>query len=106
MKNTPNYKKIYSDMISMKYPEKIISCEKFLKKSSFSQMDVIVLNSIITENSSDLFSTNQRLKSYDQLSIIKMLDYQKKHGISNIQLAKHFKTSRNSISKWKKMFSY
>ncbi|GEN75635.1 helix-turn-helix domain-containing protein [Chryseobacterium hagamense] len=106
MKNVPNYKKIYSDMISMKYPEKALFCQKLLKKNSINIMDVISLNSIINENNSDLFSTNQRLKSYDQPTILKMLDYQKKHALNNIQLAKHFKISRNSVTKWKKMFGY
>ncbi len=69
-------------------------------------MDAIILNNIITGNNSDLFSTNQRLKSYDRSAILQMLEYQKKHGLNNIQLAKHFKISRNSVAKWKKMFSY
>lgn len=45
---------------------------------------------------------NQKFKSYKRSDILKILDYQKKHKLNNIQLAKHFKMSRNTITKYKK----
>jgi hypothetical protein len=33
-----------------------------------------------------------------------MLDYQKKNKLTNSQLAKHFKLSRNTVTKWKRLF--
>lgn len=43
-KTTPNYKKIYTDLIEKKYPDKKKECEFILKKESLEFMDVIQLN--------------------------------------------------------------
>ena len=52
----------------------------------------------------DTFIFNQKLHSFDQESILKILDYQKRHKCNNTELARHFKISRNTVASWKKRF--
>ena len=95
---TPNYKRIYSDILKKKYPEKIEYCNSILQKTKLSTLDIIQLNEKI------FGSNSPRLRSYSKSDILKILDYQKKHKLNNSQLANHFKLSRNTVAKWKKMF--
>src|SRR5690606_36939376 len=92
---TPNYKRIYSDILKKKYPEKIEYCKSSSKKPDISTLDIIQLNEKI------FGSNSPRLRSYSKSDICKILDYQKKHNLNNSQLASHFKLSRNTITKWK-----
>lgn len=101
--STPNYKKIYTDMIIKKYPEKMHICKKILDKEQFFVMDVILLNELIT-NSQKTFNENQKLKSYDTKAIFEILYYQKKHKLNNAQISRRYNVSRNTICKWKKMY--
>lgn len=105
MNNNPDYKKIYNDMISLKYPEKKKMCENILKKEKLSTLDVIKLNNFLTKDLSETNnSENQKLKSYDKTTVFKILDYQKKHCLNNAELAKHFNMSRNTVAIWKKLY--
>lgn len=105
MKNNPDYKKIYDDMIALKYPEKRDMCENILKKEALSTLDIITLNNFLTKDSTEANnSENQKLKSYDKATIFKILDYQKKHRLNNAELAKHFNMSRNTVAHWKKLY--
>jgi hypothetical protein len=107
MKNlkTPDYKRIYRDIISRKFPHKKEECETILEKKIFSALDVITINNMIfgkeNEKSDD---HNYQHRSYDKAAIIEMLEFQKKNNLSNSQLSKHTRLSRNTISKWKKLF--
>lgn len=68
-------------------------------------MDVITLNSkIFNLNDKDTLTFNQKHKSYDEQTILEMLNYQQKHELNNVELANHFKLSRNTIAKWKKCY--
>ena len=101
----PNYKQIYMDILSKKYPHKKDECEKLLEKKSLSALDVIELNKkIFGAGNQQSKKFNQSQRSYNRSDIFHILDYQKKHKLSNIQLAAHFNLSRNTITKWKKMF--
>lgn len=103
--STPDYRKIYQDMIRMNYPEKALLCSNILQKSTITRMDMIRLNNIITGNEDKVrIRYNQKLKSYDKKTIMYILDYQKKNRLNNVQLAKHFRLSRNTITRWKKIF--
>ncbi|RLJ31708.1 hypothetical protein CLU97_1145 [Chryseobacterium sp. 7] len=106
MKNTPNYSKIYKDLILTKYPEKWNACEKFLTKDPLSVLDVIKINNILFSNKSnkEVLDFNQRHKSYTRTTVFEILDFQKKNKLNNTQLAEHFKMSRNTITKWRKIF--
>ena len=99
----PNYKNIYLDIISKKFPSKTDTYEKILSKKILSNYDVIVLNN-------ELFSTaenqteNQKLKSYTKETILKILEYQKAKKLNVTELARHFSISRNTIAKWRKIY--
>ncbi len=104
MKNTePNYLLIYHDLIHMKFPEKLSDCQALLKKERLSTLDVIRLNNTIFGSHDE--ELNQKLRSYDLNTIKYILDYQKKNKLNNSQLALHFKISRNSVTKWKRLYS-
>ena len=99
----PNYKNIYLDIISKKFPSKTDTYKKILSKNTLTDYDVIVLNN-------ELFSTaenqteNQKLKSYTKETILKILDYQKAKKLNVTELARHFSISRNTIAKWRKIY--
>ena len=101
----PNYKRIYEDLLDRKYPHKKEACEAVLAKEKLSSIDVFLLNDLI-------FGTNEnhendpRYRSYDDASIFKILQYQKKNKLNNTQLAEYFGLSRNTVAKWKKMFQF
>jgi len=98
---SPDYKLIFTDILDKKFPHKKEKCQILLKKKNLSAMDIIELNN-------NIFNTpdreNQKYRSYSKSDILKILDYQKKHKLNNSQLSTYFKLSRNSVTKWKKMF--
>lgn len=104
---SPNYQQIYLDIIAEKYPEKMYDSKINEKVYNLvTILDIISLNDLIFEKRNlNIENHNQKLRSYDKKSILAILDYQKKNNLNNSQLSKHYKLSRNSISKWKKMFS-
>lgn len=101
----PNYKKIYSDIINKKYPFKMEKCSSLLAKEVLSAIDILELNKrIFGTNQGTTSRQNQRLRSYTQSDILQILDYQKKNGLNNKQLSRHYNISRNTITKWKRIF--
>lgn len=101
-----NYKKIYHDILLMKFPEKIEHCVSILNKNELSMLDVMDLNQKIfgiSDKQTDEF--NQRHKSYDKETILQILEYQILNKLNNSELALHFKLSRNTITKWRKNYS-
>lgn len=102
---TPNYKMIYEDIIEKKYPQKKELCQTILNKKDITVLDILILENLIfgqTDRKSTIIK--QRHRAYNKFDILQILDYQKEFQLSNSQLAKQFKLSRNSISKWKKLF--
>ena len=100
----PDYKKIFTDILHTKYPEKIKCCEKLLQKEILSVEEVILINELIFGKNKTGIQTNQRFRSYDPSSILKILDFQRLNKLNNRELAAHYQLSRNTISKWKKIF--
>ena len=98
----PNYKNIYLDIISKKFPSKTDTYEKILSKKILSNYDVIVLNKELFPNAKNQ-TENQKLKSYTKETILKILDYQKDKKLNVTELARHFSISRNTIAKWRKI---
>ncbi|MET3539164.1 transposase [Chryseobacterium limigenitum] len=96
----PDYKKIFDDIIKLKYPDKKDICNKILAKDTLSILDVIIINDIIFGETTD----SQKFRCYDKKAIFEILEFQKKYSLNNSQLARRFKLSRNSITKWKKSF--
>lgn len=102
-----NYRRLFTDLLLEKYPEKMASCQGLLAKEDLSGLDVIRLNEKIfgkANAGTDTDRSNQKHRSYNKETIYLMLDYQKKQRLNNSQLAAHFKLSRNTVAKWKKLF--
>lgn len=100
----PDYIRIYTDIINKKKPDKKGECKNLLRKEELSVLDILELNRRIFGNlDKEIEMINQKFRSYQESDILQILDYQKKNNLNNIQLANHFKTSRNTIAKWKKM---
>ena len=105
MKNQlPNYKLIFSDILDKKYPEKKKECEDLLRKNDLSVLNILELNQKIFGVNKDTQIFNQKCRAYKKSDILQILDYQKNNNLTNTELANHFKISRNTISKWKKVF--
>lgn len=104
MENIPDYKRIYTDIINEKYPEKKDTFKIILSKNKLSLFDVINCNRMLVDREDEsTFIFNQKLHSFGPQSILEILDYQKRHRCTNTELARHFKLSRNTITKWKKL---
>nr|WP_315034693.1 helix-turn-helix domain-containing protein [uncultured Chryseobacterium sp.] len=108
MKNSdePNYRKIFEDILEIKFPDKKEVCHKILKKKKLTHFDIIKLNDLIFEHEYNSFSINQQYRAYNYETILEILKYQVKNGLNNRELASHFMMSRNTIAKWKKCFNF
>lgn len=104
-KSQPNYKRIYSDIIEQKFPHKKEDCKKLLQKKMLSALDIMELNSkIFGSRDQNQKKINQKLRSYNESDILSILNYQKNHRMNNLQVAEHFGLSRNTMTKWRRMF--
>ncbi|GEJ43992.1 MULTISPECIES: AsnC family protein [unclassified Chryseobacterium] len=104
-RSSPNYIKIYSDIIQRKFPHKKEECEWFLTKKELSAVDIIELNKrIFGTKDEEVKKMNQKLRSYNKSDILDILTYQKNNKMSNLKVAEHFGLSRNTMTKWKRMF--
>jgi len=99
-----NYQQIFKDIIDSKFPDKKEKYLPLLKKEKLSALDILKINKRIFGENEQNETTNQKHRSYSKSDILKILDYQKKHKLNNSQLANHFRLSRNTITKWKKLF--
>lgn len=103
--NAPDYRKIYTDMIEMKYLDKREKCETVLTKPKLSVIDILELEKrIFGNNHIQDDKENGKFRAYDNESILQILNYQKKNKMTNTDISIFFKVSRNSIAKWKKLF--
>lgn len=103
--NTPDYRKIYTEIIDRYHPHTRIHCEEYLSKETWTSMDVMTVNELIYGTSKkESLQFNQSHRSYDKATILKILEYQKKHELNNVQLANTFKLSRNTVAKWKMQY--
>lgn len=103
---SPDYKKIFKDMIKMKYPHKEQECKNLLNKKELSSLDILSLNEKIfgtEDKETQIF--NQSHRSYNKGAVIEILQFQKKNKMNNSELARDLKMSRNTITKWKKIFA-
>jgi len=93
-----NYKKIFQDILDIKFPEKTELHTIVSEKEINDFYDVLSLNKIIfgTENKEN------KHKSYDSSTIKKVLNYQQENNLSNIETARKFNLSRNTVTAWKK----
>lgn len=100
----PNYRKIYEDMIRIKFPDKLGDYQGVLSKKELSALDVIKLNASLFGTFREEVNINGRHRSYSRSDIFEILDYQKKRRLNNSQLALHFGLSRNTVAHWKKIY--
>lgn len=103
---SPDYHRIYNDIINKKHPDRKEECKFLLDKRELSVLDIIELNRKIfglADQGTEAF--NQSHRSYNKSSILKILNYQEKNKLNNMQLARHFKLSRNTVARWKRLFS-
>ncbi|REC63958.1 helix-turn-helix domain-containing protein [Chryseobacterium pennae] len=102
--NRPNYKIIYQDMLQSEHPNKINECKELLKKKDLDTADILELNRrIFPQIYKNKEKCSQRHRAYNESDILRILEYQKKNSLNNSQLASHFKMSRNTITKWRKL---
>jgi len=103
-RNKPNYHNIFRDIIEKKFPEKTSACERLLSKRELSIIDIMAINNRIfgSDKATEVF--NQQHKSYSESDIRQILNHQKKHQLNNSQLAQHFKLSRTTVTRWKKIY--
>ncbi|CAA7196683.1 helix-turn-helix domain-containing protein [Chryseobacterium potabilaquae] len=100
-----DYKRIFFDILDKKHPEKKEICQELLSKKNLSVLDIIELNKkIFGVPDADTAAFNQGHRAYTRSSILQILDYQKKYRLNNSQVARHFKTSRHTIRKWKNRY--
>lgn len=98
----PDYNSIYHDILNLKYPHKKDAFHFLTENEKFSAIDVLELNKVIFGNNG--IKKNQKYRSYNKSDIFKILNYQKQHKCNNSQLATYFNMSRNTITKWRKIF--
>nr|WP_314494391.1 helix-turn-helix domain-containing protein [uncultured Chryseobacterium sp.] len=100
----PNYSKIYHDLLLAEYPEKLQDTKvKQLLKNLNTSDEVIRFNEKIFKQSKESLENNQKLRTYDRETMLKILNYQKQHGFSSNYISKKYKISRTTIAKWKKI---
>ncbi|MFC3160859.1 hypothetical protein SAMN05443633_105221 [Chryseobacterium arachidis] len=102
----PNYTKIYQDMLKEKAPEKLEDpkIQRLIKKLKTTE-DILNFNDLVFTPSKESSHNNQKLRIYDKKTILKLLDYQKKHELSISFMSKKYKISRTTISRWKRLFA-
>lgn len=104
MKIRPNYSKIYHDLLLAEYPEKLkdVKVKQLLQNLNTSD-EVIKFNEKLFKQSKESSENNQKLRTYDKATMLKILNYQKQHGFSSNYISKKYKISRTTIAKWKKI---
>lgn len=101
----PNYNALYADLIQKKYPTRLKEIEKYLSKEILTALDVIQINDLLFSNKTKTkLKVDQQLRSYQKEEILAILKYQQKNSLNNTQLALRFRLSRNTVSKWKKLY--
>lgn len=101
----PDYARIYSDLIQLKFPELQNEMQEYLQIKKIGYFDIQQINKkLFGEKKHEQLSIEQKYKAYDVATILEMLRYQKEYGYTNTQLANHFRLSRNTVANWKKTF--
>ncbi len=102
----PDYKQIYMDILDKKFPERKADAYVLLKKENLSVMDILKLNQLVFNIKDKGNNANQKHRSYSKSDILQILDFQRKHNLNNSELAEYFKLSRNTVTKWKRIYLY
>lgn len=101
----PDYIRIYTDLIKEYFPERLEEFSSLLSKDILDFFAVTQLNKkLFGKKSYEEKELEQRYRSYDKQTILRILRYQKKNNLSNTQLANHFGLSKNTVIKWSEIF--
>lgn len=100
----PNYSKIYHDLLLQEQPERLKDerVKELLQNLNTSE-EVIKFSENFFKPSKESLENNQKLKTYDKETMLKIFDYQKKHGLSSNLISQQYKISRTTLAKWKKI---
>ncbi|MFP3833509.1 helix-turn-helix domain-containing protein [Chryseobacterium sp. SIMBA_028] len=92
-------------MLKLEYPDKLKDpkIKELLGKLDTTE-DVLKFNERLFRPSREGQKNNQKLKTYDKKTMLKLLQYKKKHGHSTSYMSKKYKISRTTLTKWKLMF--
>lgn len=104
--NKPDYIRIFEDIVMKRCPERLSEFNYYFRKKNLNIIEIVELNKKIfglEDKKAMLF--NQKHKSYDYETIVHILTYQQKQKLNNSQLANHFNLSRNTVTKWRKLYS-
>ncbi|WP_415325724.1 helix-turn-helix domain-containing protein [Chryseobacterium sp. MMS23-Vi53] len=97
--------KIYQDMLKQEHPDKLQDPKiQSLLKNLKTTEDVLNFNELVFKHTKESLRNNQKLKTYDKKTMLKLLQYQKKHGFSTSFMSKKYKISRTTLAKWRKTF--
>lgn len=108
-----NYELLYTDFVTESVHFSEQEKAEMLKeltgngKERITYKTLLRLNGIIArkvrrEHLQSKYAT--QLKAYDRPFIQSVLKYQKKYGLTNSDISKQFKISRNTVNRWKKVF--
>jgi|SRR5690554_4792612 len=102
--NKPDFGKIFREMAKRKnLPES--EQKRIAEQKEWNSLDVIETNEkLFAKHNKESLKFNQNHKAYDRKSIREILDYQKKNKLNNSETMRLFKLSRNTISKWNRLF--
>lgn len=102
------YLNIYRDFIlsqqTIPTEKKLQLLDKVNRVKNFKHIIELNLDIKTILNSPYDIKEYQKLKSYDKAYIMYILEQQTKFNLSDTEIARTFKMSRNTIAKWKKVF--
>ncbi|MCD9855717.1 hypothetical protein LUD75_13420 [Epilithonimonas sp. JDS] len=104
MRMKPNYTKIYLDLIKFRKKDDVIS-DSLLEKINNIKIvkDVLEIERELFKNDNSAY--NQKLRCYDEKTVKSILEHQRLNKITNTELGQKYKVSRNTIAKWRKIYS-
>lgn len=92
-------------MVMIKCPERFGEFSYYFNKKNLNIVEIVELNKKICGlEDKTTIQFNQKHKSYDREAIIHILTYQQEQKLNNSQVANHFKLSRNTVIKWRKLY--
>lgn len=105
MTEKPDFCRIFQE-IAQKNERSEMLIEHIENINEWNSLIVIKMNEkVVAEPGSENLKCNQKHKAYDEHSIKEILNYQEKNNLNNSEMMRLFKISRNTIARWKKMFS-
>jgi|SRR5690606_483767 len=101
----PDFGRIFQEIAQKKeHSESLIGHIAGIKE--WNSLNVIKTSEKVVEKpDGENLKLNRTHRAYDEQSVKEILKYQKINNLNNSEMMMLFKVSRNSISKWKKMFS-